>query len=75
MFGKLSKHHFHSLCSNTKRHIGTAYAQAKHILGNIDHGINVGRTVFSVLQPYIEQLGQNHINRHCYESVNLLGRY
>ena len=41
MFGKLSKHHFHSLYNNTKGHIGTAYTHAKTILGNIDHGINV----------------------------------
>ena len=69
MFGKLSKHHFHSLYNNTKRHIGTAYTHAKTILGNIDHGINVGRTVFSVLQPYIEQLGQNAINKNVMKGL------
>jgi pyrimidine operon attenuation protein/uracil phosphoribosyltransferase len=45
------------------------YTQAKNILGNIDHGINVGRTVFSVLQPYIEQLGQNHINKNAMKAL------
>jgi hypothetical protein len=69
MFGKLSKHHFHSLYNNTKRHIGTAYTHAKTILGNIDHGINVGRTVFSVLQPYIEQLGQNKKNKNVIKGL------
>lgn len=42
----------------------------KHILGNIDHGVNVGRTIFSVLQPYIEQLGQNNINKHAIKSLS-----
>ena len=69
MFGKLNKHHFNSLYNNTKRHIGTAYTHAKNILGNIDHGINIGKTVFSVLQPYIEQLGQNNINKNVMKGL------
>ena len=55
MFGKLSKRHFHSLYNNTKMHIGTAYTHAKNSLGTIDHGVNIGNTIFSVLHPYIEQ--------------------
>ena len=69
MFGKLSRHHFNSLYNNTKKHIGTVYTHAKNILGNIDHGINIGRTVFSVLHPYIEQLGQNHINKNTMKAL------
>ena len=73
MFGKLSKHHFHSLYNNTKRHIGTAYTHAKKKkknLGNIDHGINMGRTIFSVLQPYIENIGQNNINKNTMKALS-----
>ena len=69
MFGKLNKHHFQSLYNNTKRHIGTAYTHAKNILGNIDHGVNIGKTIFSVLHPYIEQLGQNHINKNVMKGL------
>ena len=55
MLGKLNKHHFQSLYNNTKRHIGTVYTHAK-ISWGIDHGVNMGRTIFSVLQPYIEHM-------------------
>ena len=41
----------------------------KIFYGNIDHGIHVGRTVFSVLQPYIEQLGQNNINKNVMKGL------
>jgi len=70
MLGKLNKHHFQSLYNNTKRHIGTAYTHAKNILGNIDHGINMGRTIFSVLQPYIENMGQNNINKNTMKALS-----
>ena len=70
MFGKLNKHHFNSLYNNTKRHIGTAYTHAKNILGNIDHGVNAGRTMFGVLQPYIEQLGQHNINKNAIKALS-----
>jgi hypothetical protein len=69
MIGKLSRHHFNSLYNNTKKHIGNVYTHAKHILGNIDHGINIGKTVFSVLQPYIEQYGQSHINKNTMKAL------
>jgi len=41
-----------------------------NILGNIDHGINMGRTIFSVLQPYIEQAGQSHINKGTMKALS-----
>ena len=42
----------------------------KNILGNIDHGINMGRTIFSVLQPYIENMGQNNINNNTMKALS-----
>jgi hypothetical protein len=70
MFGKLSRHHFNSIYNNTKKHIGNVYTHTKHVLGHIDNGINMGRTVFSVLQPYIEQLGQNNINKNTMKALS-----
>ena len=74
MFGKLSRHYFNSIYNNTKKkkHIGNVYTRTKNVLGHIDNGINMGRTIFSVLQPYIEQLGQSNINGN---TVNALTYY
>ena len=69
MFGKINKHHLSSFYNNTKRHLGNVYHHTKNILGHLDNGINVGRTIFSVLQPYIEELGQNHINKHAMKAL------
>ena len=41
----------------------------KNILGHIDNGINVGRTILGVLQPYIEQYGQSHVNKHAVKAL------
>ena len=49
--------------------MGNVYHHTKNILGHLDNGINVGRTIFSVLQPYIEELGQNHINKHAMKAL------
>jgi hypothetical protein len=69
MFGKLNRHHLSSIYNNTKKHIGNFYTHTKNILGHVDNGINVGRTIFSVLQPYIEQYGQGHINKNTMKAL------
>ena len=69
MLGKLNKHHFNNFYNNTKRHLGNVYHHTKNILGHIDNGVNLGRTIFSVLQPYIEQAGQHHINKHAMKAL------
>ena len=70
MLGKLNKHHFQSLYNNTKRHIGTAYTHAKYILGNIDHGMNIGKTIFSVIHPHLGNMGQSHINKNTMKALS-----
>ena len=55
--------------NNTKRLIGTAYTHTKTIFGTTDHGVNIGKTIFSVLHPYIEQLEQNHINKNVMKGL------
>jgi hypothetical protein len=69
MFGKLNRHHFNSIYNNTKKHLGNIYHHTKNVLGHIDNGISVGRTIFSVLQPYIEHYGQGHINKHAMKAL------
>ena len=55
--------------NNTKKHLGNVYHHTKNILGHIDNGINVGKTIFSVIQPYLEELGQNNINKHAMKAL------
>ena len=69
MFGKFNRHHLNSIYHNTKKHLGNVYHHTKNILGHIDNGISVGRTIFSVLQPYIEHYGQGHINKHAMKAL------
>ena len=69
MFGKFNKHHLSNIYNNTKRHLGNVYHHTKNILGHIDNGINVGRTILGVLQPYIEQYGQGHIDKHAMKAL------
>ena len=69
MLGKFNKHHLSAMYNNTKKHLGNVYHHTKNILGHIDNGINVGKTIFSVLQPYIEQMGQGHITKHAMKAL------
>lgn len=69
MFGKLNRHNLNTIYNNTKKHLGNVYHHTKNVLGHIDNGINVGRTIFSVIQPYLEQYGQNNINKHAMKAL------
>jgi hypothetical protein len=69
MFGKINRHHLNSIYNNTKRHLGNVYHHTKNVLGHIDNGINVGRTIFSVIQPYLKQYGQNDLNSHVMKAL------
>ena len=70
MFGKLNRHHLNTIYNNTKKHLGNVYHHTKkNFLGHIDHCINVGRTIFSVIQPYLEQYGQDNLNEHAMKAL------
>ena len=45
------------------------YHHTKNVLGHIDNGINVGRTIFGAIQPLLEQYGQSHINKHAMKAL------
>ena len=69
MFGKLNRHHLNTIYNDTKKHLGNVYHHTKICLGHIDNGINVGRTIFSVIQPYLEEYGQNNLNKHAMKAL------
>ena len=72
MLGKLNRSYFTHAYNTAKHHIGNAYHHTKNLIQNVDHGIRTGKTVYSVLAPYIEQYGGSHINKHA---VKAIGKY
>ena len=69
MFGKFNRHQLNTIYNNTKKHLGNVYHHTKNVLGHIDNGINVGRTIFSDIQPYLEEYGQSNINKHAMKAL------
>ena len=52
---KLNKQHLVNGFKKAKNCIGSAYHSSKNFLGNVDNGIKLFRTAYSVLKPAIAQ--------------------
>ena len=68
MFGQKFKQHMR----NIKHHLGQTYHKTKHFLGQIDHGINVAKRVYSVVAPVIDHLSggaSQNANKHVMKAI------
>jgi hypothetical protein len=71
MFEKFSHHSFRRTLQNVKNHLGNGYNHLKNIAHHIDHGFQVAKHVYSVLEPHIRQAaGNNQIHGHAMKAIN-----
>ena len=69
---KLNKQHLVNGFKKAKIVIGSAYHSSKNFLGNVDNGIKLFRTAYSVLKPAIAQYegGGGHIANNVDKVLN-----
>jgi hypothetical protein len=65
MFHKVNHHVIRQTLNNLKRGIHTGYHHVKTIGHHINHGVNVAKHAYSILEPVIKELApQAHHNIH-----------
>ena len=57
MFGsKITRHNIHANLRRAKNMLGGAYHHTKSILGDIDHGVRVAKTLYGAFSPVLDSL-------------------
>ena len=69
MFGKITRDSIARTYSNVKGHLHRGYHRAKHILGQVDHGIKVAKHVYSALAPAIDHFGGSGLHKHVTKAI------
>ena len=58
---KMNRTHLVNGFSKAKNFIGCAYNNTKRLLGNVDHGVRLPKTVYGALQPALEHYGGGEV--------------
>ena len=67
---KFNKHVFHRTLRNIKSRIGNGYHHFKNIAHTIDHGINIAKQAYAIVEPVIRHVaGNNHIHHHAMKAL------
>ena len=71
MAEKFNKHVFHRTMRSIKSHIGNGYNHLKHIAHTIDHGFNIAKQAYSIVEPVIRQAtGNNNIHHNAMKAIS-----
>ncbi len=70
---KFSNHIFHRTLRNIKSHIGNGYQHLKRIARNIDHGVNIAKQAYAIVEPVIRHVAGNENFHH--HAMKALGGY
>ena len=71
MFGKITHESIKRTMQNVKSHVGHGYNHLKRIAHNVDHGFNVAKQVYSVLEPTIRHIaGNNPAHGHVMKAIS-----
>ena len=67
---KFNSHVFHGTLRNVKHHIGNGYQHLKRIAHTIDHGFNIAKQAYAIVEPVIRHVaGDNHIHHHAMKAI------
>jgi len=67
---KFNKNIFHRTLKNVKSHLTNGYNHMKHVAGTIDHGFNIAKQAYSIVEPIIRQAtGNNHIHNNIMKTI------
>ena len=67
---KFNTHVFHRTLRNVKHHIGNGYQHLKRIAHTIDHGFNIAKQAYAIVEPVIRHVaGNNHIHHHAMKAI------
>ena len=70
---KFNLHVFHRTMRNVKNHIGNGYQHLKRIAHHIDHGVNIAKQAYKIIEPVIRHVAGND-NFHSH-AMKALGGY
>ena len=67
---KFSNHIFNRTMRNVKNHIGNSYNHMKRIASHIDHGFNIAKQAYAIVEPVIRHIaGNNHLHHHAMKAI------
>ena len=70
---KFISHVFHRTLRNVKNHIGNGYQHLKRIAHHIDHGVNIAKQAYAIVEPVIRHVAGNDNFHH--HAMKALGGY
>ena len=63
-------HVFNRTLRNVRNHFGNGYNHLKRIAHNIDHGFNIAKQAYAIVEPVIRHVaGNNHIHHHAMKAI------
>ena len=67
---KFSNHIFNRTLRNVKSHIGNGYQHLKRIAHHIDHGVNIAKQAYAIVEPVIRHVaGNNNLHHHAMKAI------
>ena len=61
---------FHRTMRNVKSHIGNGYNHLKNIAHTVNHGFNIAKQAYAIVEPVIRHMaGNNHIHHHAMKAI------
>ena len=70
MLEKFNKHVLQRTLRNVKSHIGNGYNHLKRIAHTIDHGFNIAKQAYAIVEPVIRHVaGNSHIHHHAMKAI------
>ena len=63
-------HIFQRTLRNVKSHIGNTYNHMKNVAHTVNHGFNIAKQAYAIVEPVIRHIaGNNHINHHAMKAI------
>ena len=63
-------HIFQRTLRNVKSHIGNTYNHMKNIAHTVNHGFNIAKQAYAIVEPVIRHIaGNNHLHHHAMKAI------
>ena len=68
---KFNQHVFHRTMRSVKSHINNGYNHLKRIAHTIDHGVNIAKQAYSIVEPVIRHYaGNNNMHNNAMKAIS-----
>ena len=67
---KFNSHIFNRTLRNVKSHIGNSYNHLKNIAHTVNHGFNIAKQAYAIVEPVIRHIaGNNNFHHHAMKTI------